>query len=454
VRRLERAAIGLALASAAGCGGTPPPARSDAGPSFAVASSAAPPLFEGMGAAVTFLTAPGTDFRDATVEAEAGLVVLGQRCVEAGCAVVLEVPDTEPDRGMPLPPAIDAENRFLIVRRPAGSALRAAVSVVPLDAIRNGGDTATVRGVFLASSLESTPETIFRGAPGREPPRWFVFGSASLLGTVDVAARADEPGPGGLRGAASGPATGAGAGGAGSSAGGAGGGGSAARGEAGQGMGAGEGGAAFGVGCALDGFAEECGGGGGGAAEGPGGAGAGAFALVALGGLEVDVDVLATGADGAAGGGGGGGGRVAVVSRDRIGAGVRANVAGGAGGGRAEGGGGAGAVGEANLDPTVTVEAYGPWITDEPTFTVRGTADDGTEIRVEDLAGTTLAAISASSGVFEVPVPLVPGLNRLRVIGRDTSGEHRSWQGNHLEFERRGTLALPVGALLDVVRLP
>ncbi len=454
MRRVGRAAIGLALASAAGCGGTPPPARSDAGPSYAVASSAAPPLFEGMDAAVTFLTAPGTDFRGATVEAEDGLVVVEQRCVEAGCAVVLEVPDTEPDRGMPLPPAIDAQNRFLLVRRAAGMDLRAAVSVVPLDAIRNGGDDATVRGVFLASSLESSAETLFRGAPGREPPRWFVFGAAVLRGTVDVAAGASGPGPGGLLGATSGAASGAGAGGAGSGSVGAGGGGAASPGQAGQGSGGGEGGAAFGDRCALDAFAGDCGGGGGGAAEGPGGSGAGAFALVALGSLEADVDIRAAGGAGTAGGGGGGGGRVAVVARDRAGPGVRAEVGGGAGGTRVEGSGGAGGAGEATLEPIFTVEADGPWIVDEPTATIRGAAADGTEVRVDDLGGTTLARMTAVGGAFELPVPLAPGLNRLRVIARDASGEHRSWQGNHLEFERRGTLALPVGALLDVVRLP
>jgi hypothetical protein len=65
-----------------------------------------------------------------------------------------------------------------------------------------------------------------------------------------------------------------------------------------------------------------------------------------------------------------------------------------------------------------------------------------------------MATGAAAGGTFAISVPLMAGLNRLRVVVTDGAGPRRTWQGNHFELERRGTSVLPIGALLDVVHLP
>lgn len=432
--------------------------RTDTGPPVGTADNANIAVFEGQRAVVTVLTVMGAVLDGAEVTSDdTALRVIEHVCAGPRCGVLLAVDDVEPDVGRAIPAPIDASNLFLRIRLAGQPDRRALFSVAPLDAIRNDGE-ATIRGTYFAASVTTSAATAFRGAPGLEPIRWFVFGDAVLRGSVDVSGMAATAGPGGEPGAmASAMGEGDGAGGAGSaSGGGGGGGGSLEPGSAGEGTDAGEGGAAFALGCGIDPFIRDCGGGAGGGAYGTGGGGGGTFAIAILGTVDADIDIVARGGDGDEGGGGGGGGRVFVAATAPTGAGVRADVAGGAGGPRPEASGGAGGAGEARLPgdgPTIDTPAS--WIVRDPSVTVSGRATAGASIEVSLLDDTVVAtATVATDGTFSLPVALAPGLNRLRVIEVDGEVRRRSWSGNHFELERRGAEVLPVGALLDVAHVP
>jgi hypothetical protein len=442
-----------------GCG-TPPASRFDGGPPVNLASNENPAVFEGQGRVVTVLTATGEDLTGATVTAEDdGLVVIESACAGERCAVVVAVPDIVPDEGRAIPSPIDATNRYLRIIRAGEDDYRALFSVAPLDAIANGGGSASVRGVYFAASVDSVADTVFRGALGLEPVRWYVFGDAHLRGVVDVSADGAMPGPGALAGAAiGGTNTGPEGGGPGSATAGAGGGASAANGEPGEGASSGVGGMAFGSACALDAFADACGGAGGGSAAGPGGGGGGAFVLVALGDLDTDVEIDATGADGLEGGGGGGGGRVYLSGSSTSGVGARVDVGGGLGGPRAGAGGGAGGDGESTVTALdgPSLDAPSAWITRDPSWPLSGRARPLAMIEVETLAGVPAGmATAGADGRFTIMVTLAAGLNRLRVTEVASDGtRRRMFTGNHFELQRRGTELLPVGGLLDVAYLP
>lgn len=438
-----------------GCESTPPmlDVGSDVPPSLEAASNANPAVFEGQGEVVSVLTVVGADLTGATVISESdGLVVLDAECAGERCGVVVAVPDTQPNVGRAIPAPIDATNHFLRIVQAGSADRRALFSVAPLDAIANEGDTATVRGVYFASSLSTGAATSFRGALGREPVRWFVFGDGALRGRVDVSADGSEPGPGGFSATTSSPANGA----TGDATSGGGGGGSASEGAPGEGASAGVGGDAFGLGCAADAFTVSCGGGAGGPGTGSAAAGAGAFSLVVLGTLAIgDAVVDAHGADGSEGGGGGGGGRVMIAATHADGGGITIDTSGGAGDPRAGSAGGDGADGESTVAFDL-VARPARWIVRDPTLVLVGRGAIGGRIVVERIDGTPIGSADVGAdGTFTVDVALIPGLNRLRVSSIDSSGElARLWSGNHLELERRGAELLPVGGLLDVAYLP
>ncbi len=410
-----------------------------------VASNANPAVFEGQSFVVSVLTVAGADLTGASVTSESPhLEVREFVCVAERCAVVVAVPDLEPDVGRSIPAPIDASNRYLRIRQSGQPDRRALFSVAPLDAIRNVGDEATVRGTYFAASVASVDATVFRGALGREPVRWFVFGDATLRGRVDVSARGAEPGPGGVRDESSG--------GDGSASRGAGGGGSASPGEPGEGDPVAPGGAAFGAGCAADAFASQCGGSAGGAGAGESAAGAGVFAIVVLGALSADVEVSARGADGADGGGGGGGGRVLVAGRAEE-PGITVDSAGGSGDPRTGSAGGDGGAGESSVVEASVTQPAG--IVRDSSLTISGFAPLGRTVAIERLDGAPLGQASVEGdGTFSISVALQPGLNRLRAFVVDGASRARIWTGNHFELERRETAILPVGALIDVAYLP
>jgi len=344
------------------------------------------------------------------VSESSDLEVRDYECVGERCAVVVTVPDTEPDSGRSIPAPIDATNRFLRIIHAGEADRRALFSVAPLDAIANTGDMATVRGTYFAASVHTAAATTFRGALGREPLRWFVFG-------------------GGGRG-------------------------SAAAGEPGEGAPPASGGASFAPGCAVDAFSVSCGGGAGGAGEDLAAEGGGSSAFVVLGTFDAAVVVDARGADGV-GGGGGGGGRVFIGGSHATGDGITIDTSGGLGDARSGSRGGDGAAGE----PTVDDDALSTperWIVRDASLLITGFGPEGGRIEIQRLDGTPVgSAVVGLDGTFSVDVSLIAGLNRLRSFAITSDGaRNRMWSGNHFELERRETQVLPVGGLLDVAYLP
>jgi hypothetical protein len=455
--RQARAALGaLGLLGAVGCESMVIPVadvgRDDAPITtpLGVASNANPAVFEGQAAVVSVLTVEGADLDGASVVSESPhLEVLDYACAAERCAVVVAVPDIEPDVGRSIPAPIDASNRYLRIVQTGNPDRRALFSVAPLDAIANLGDAATIRGNYFAASVSSVATTMFRGALGREPVRWFVFGDAMLRGVIDVSADHSEPGPGGFAASTSAAANGA----AGSATRGGGGGGSAMVGGSGEGAPPAAGGAAFALGCASDGFNASCGGGAGGAGDAGAAAGGGTFTLIVLGTLDADASIDARGADGVDGGGGGGGGRVFVAGSRRLGEGISVETSGGAGAARSGSAGGDGSDGEADLD-RASLTTPERWIVRDASLVISGRSPMG-RIEFERIDGSSAGAADvAADGTFSVEVSLIEGLNRLRAFVVLDGSRTRLWSGNHFELERRGTQIVPIGGLLDVAYLP
>jgi hypothetical protein len=360
---------------------------------------------------------------------------------------------------------------------------RGLLGVRPLDTIANGGASPLmVRGNVFASSADTVAGSTFRGVAGAAPVRWILFGGATLRGTIDVSGEGAGGGAGGANGGAA-SASGEGAGGGAAGAGGAGAGGGGARedGLAGAAAdGTPDGGGAGGVGdgtadtaCTTTFEEEACGGSGGGGAAGEGGGGGGTLVIAALGPLDLSgATIRSAGADGVLGGGGGGGGNVLVASPALTATGATFDAAGGLGGTQTGGGaGGAGGSGRIRVDaPNVALDpltfagpavdlATVPALSDAPTITLTGRASPAANVAVYELddAATTFDAIAdATTGAFSIEVTLRPGLNRLAVRAEQDGVTVRSWVGTSFELEQipELRLALPRGALIDVVYLP
>ncbi len=341
-RRSLALAVAPLLALSA-CGGSPPPAETDAGPPApdpATVQNVA--AYEGQDAFVTVLASPGDDWSSATVSATSdGLEVVSFACSASLCGVLARVPDLQRNSGQSIPAPIDAMRHFLRVDAPAGAS-QGLIQVFPLDALSAGGPTMT-SGTYFASSVMADPGSVVRGV-GDEPIRWFVFGSA-VIDTLDVSAAGEARGAGGGAGGPAG-AAGAGEGGGAAASGSAGAGGGASAEPGSPGAMATAGAAAIDTSCVVDAFQPSCGGGGGGGGTGAGGGGAGGFQLVVLGSLRLG-GITANGGDAAAGSGGGGGaGGLVHVAASELAASPTFELEGGAG----DGTGGAGGRGGVRID--------------------------------------------------------------------------------------------------------
>ncbi len=447
------------LASACEGGDPVPPGTRDAGPPpptpVMVENIAA---YEGQGAFVTVLVSSGDDWTDATVSGDGALELLAQRCDAERCAVIASVRDLAPNSGQTIPAPFDATRSYLTVTAPSGVS-RGLVQVFPTDALSVPAASRTsADGVYFAASVTAGSASVLAGRG--EPVRWVVFGDARI-DRFDVSALEAAPGPGGGAGGAElgrdapGPGGGLGA----SAERGAGGGASAEAG--GVGVPAGEPAEPIDPSCALDFFAPRCGGGGGGGGAGAGGDGAGSLAVVVLGNLCLGEIVGRGGSAPAGSRGGGGGGGLASVTASALDCEPSADLRGGDGddsGGR----GGDGRLLLGGRDFPRIIFDSAALIAVDPAFVVRGAARPGSRITVERLSVAGPDSIGegevGDDGSFAVEVPLVPGLNRLRVVQLASDGAPpvRAWNGNHVELERRedAPTMLPVGGLLDVAWIP
>lgn len=463
-----------AFAALIGCGERPPVVTPDAGEELGIASSEQIVAWEGQTRFVTVLSsASGEPLDGATVSVEdpAGpLELIDQRCAGTRCAVVLRVRDQSANTGAAIPPPIDGRDAFLRVVLPDAPDLRTLLRVMPLDTIGGGGtEPLRTSGVRLASSADMAGGTAYAGEAGGEPIRWVVFGDARFAGSLDVSATGEAAfGGGHAGGAAAAAGGGPSGGGAGEGGAGGGGGGGAEPGEPGDGAAdepgaGGAGGVAGDPACVLDFFETACGGGGGGGAAGAGGAGGGALVIVSLGELDLSAATLrASGGDGATGGGGGGGGFVALAAPR-----WRPPMAVELGGGAGEGRGGAGGPGVlhvqapgdaasgAVLGPAVDLASV-PAITMESSITIGGAAAPGARVILEDREdGSSFEGTADASGAFSISVELAPGLNRFEVAAELDGARVRSWVGTSIDLDSPTPgVALPVGALIDVARVP
>ncbi len=403
------------------------------------------------------------------------------RCVGSRCGLLLSIRDEAPNQGRPIPAPIDSRPvRVLVDGGDGGPPWQALLSVQPLDLLRNTSTSGEPVRVT-ASTIFASSASLDTGARWRlahpEPARWFVFGSASLSGEIDLrGGPASEAGPGGGQGGAPGaeaPGPGGGAGGAGGGGGGYGAPGGAGR--AADGGTGGEGGAAWGepaIPCLSDPAARRCGGGGGGGGrEGRGGGGGGSLLLVVLGDLDLSgARLRADGTAGEGGGGGGAGGAVHLAAW-RITGFDAPSVAGGEGSRATDGAsGGQGGEGRLRLDtpeggrpmasfsawlgPAVDPREVPPFLESEEVL-LRGRATPGSgrvQVGLRGSEAPLAEALVGADGAFEVRVRVPLGLARLWVR---TEGGARSWVGNALELEtvEPGRPPLPVGALIDLVRL-
>ncbi len=469
------------LAALTACGNDPPGGSGDAGPSVRLARLTNAVAFEGQSRFVTELTATEGDLTGATVSVpeDAPLRLLEQRCVASRCGLLFEVLDGQANLGRPLPAPIDATQvRLQVEPADGGAPWQALLSVYPLDVLRNtstSGEAVPVRTpMLMAARMELAAGASWR-LEHEAPARWFVFGDARLGGSIDASAAGPAAGPGGGAGGEPGAdATGPGGGAAGPAGQGGGGGGHAQMGESGADAGGGpggQGGMAVGtpsVDCLGQPEQDRCGGGGGGGAAGSGGGGGGGLLLVVLGHLDAGGGrLLARGADGEGGGGGGAGGAIQVAAWSWT-ALEEIDVAGGAGGAGPGGEqGGAGSPGRLRADVPSSQRWAGAWagpwtdpsalpaIVEAPTVRLSGQVEPGTgQVEVGRLGEETPLATAdvAASGDFEIEVPLEVGLQRLWL--RTDEGV-RSWVGSSLELATvtPGQPPVPVGALLDVVRL-
>ncbi len=468
MRRLVYLALLLA-----GCdSGTTVMPMPDSGPLLGIASTAQIVAWEGQGRFVTVLSREtGESLEGATVSAadpSGPLEVVDQRCTGTRCGVVLAIHDQIRNTGHAVPAPIDAAMAYLAVQRPGDPELRALLQVMPLDTIDGSSGTLTTGGVRFASSAQMAAGT-FAGQPNGDPIRWVIFGDAQLGGTLDVSADGTSAGPGGYAGgAATTDGSGPGAGGAGGSGAGGGGGGFGTDGTAGQGAGGepaggGAGGAANGdAACAFDFFAQgPCGGSGGGGGDDTGGGGGGALAIVTLGTLDLSGATLRSGGGAGSGGGGGGAGGAIAVSASAWQSPAGFDVTGGAGdtpGGA--GGDGLVYVGVPTVTPSVGRQGAAvdlstvPSITEQSPITLSGTAVPNATVIIETTDGIRTQTTAGADGTFRLDVDLTPGLNRLRVIMDQGTGEERSWVGTSIELQRRGTQTLPIGALVDIAYVP
>lgn len=475
------AALVLCVCLGCGCGDDERPGGRDSGPVIPPAQIDPLVAFEGHRRMAVSITADGVDLTDATVapdDPSGSLTVVAQRCNRVRCGALLAVADTRGNLGMPIPAPIDARNELLRIDAPSGPR-RALLSVMPLDAITNGGSTPLmVRGTVMASSANATAGSTFRGTVG-DPVRWVIFGGGALHGTVDVSAEGAEARAGGAPGGAAGlDGAGGGAGRAGLGGGGGGGAGAAELGTAGLGAdgsidGGGAGGAAAGdppLSCLGRFDGAPCGGSGGGGATGSGGAGGGGLLIVALEPMDFGGGrLLVRGGDGADGGGGGSGGDL-LLAAPSLTAPDTLEVGGGLGGPGAAGpgAGGEGSRGRLRADlgtgnlaaawtgPSVDLAGL-EQLTSAGVMTLRGRASADAAIEVAAIGGGLARTTTAdAAGAWSVDVDLVPGLNRLAVTATGAEGTTRTWTGTNIELARAspGASPLPVGATVDVVFVP
>lgn len=478
VHLLVAGVLGSALLA---CSGDEPAPVVDAGPDIDMFRPSAAMVeqvvaYEGQEHFVTSVYAPGLDLTDAMLVAEnpdGALEVRNVLCNAQRCGVELRIRDVYENSGIPVPAAFESHNNFLRLTTRDGQVRQALVTVWPVDSLAaTSALSVGVHDTLIAATASAAAGTLVHAAPIGGPVRWYVNGAVSFAGTFDVAVDGNTPLVGGFAGGAAGAGgegDGAGAGAAGGAGGG--GGGAAEMGGSGTGPGGmGEGAAGGDVSgdaiatCQLDGTTPECGGSGGGGSLGAGGAGGGTLVFISLESINLAGATLdAHGGDGTDGGGGGAGGNIVIIAPEWT-APAAFNVAGGHGGTTSAGAvGGDGSRGFIRVDvPGVHVEGafHGPavrntgfaYVTRDTSVHLTGTAEPNTPIRFAPYTPVTpLTNVTAdATGEFAADVPLVPGLNRIRVTAQTSGGMIRAYTGNAYEFDDQQ----PIGAFIDIACIP
>ncbi|MDW8361180.1 MAG: carboxypeptidase-like regulatory domain-containing protein [Myxococcales bacterium] len=467
----------IVVAAAVACGGssTPPRARDGGRPDPPVLID--PPVaFEGHERFVAEIRGAAEELTGASVTVETGprssLEILDVQCDAVRCGLLARVHDRRPNLGKPVPAPIDGQTEVLLVTTARGTVHRGLLTVLPLDALRlaGGAANATGGGLQMASSVDVASGTSLRAREDSRPLRWLLFGPTRIAGAIDVLASGSQGRAGGRGGGGPGSDAAGPGGGRGDRAGGGGGGGNAAPGENGSGAAGEEGAGAAGgerrAPCATDFEADDCGGGGGGGAAGHGGAGGGTVVLASLQPIDLSGGrIVATGSGGLDGGGGGAGGNV-VLAAPSIAWPELIDVAGGEGGTSGAVRGGRGGGGFLRVDvpgvvplagvvrgPAVRVDALDA-LTSAERMRLEGVAEPGATVVAERIDGSgRVEATAADDGAFTLEFALVPGLNRVRVRSAGPSGPMQSLTGTSFELVVREGRTVPVGGLLDCVRL-
>lgn len=474
-------AAGALSACLVGCSGSDPAPTTDGGPDVDMNRPSAALVeqvvaYEGQEHFVTSVYSPGLDLTDATIEAEnadGALEVRNVLCNSQRCGVEIRIRDVYENSGIPVPAAFESHNNFLRIRARDGQERQALVSVWPVDSLAaTSALSVGVHDSLIAAYASAASGTLVHAAPIGGPVRWYVNGAVTFAGMFDVSVTDASPLVGGFAGGMPGTAGEGDGGGAGATNGHGGGGGGAAEvgGNGTQASGMGEG-AAGGhtsgtaiASCQLDGTLTECGGSGGGGSVGAGGAGGGTLVFISLERIDLSGATLdASGGDGVNGGGGGAGGNVVIIAPEWTPP-ESIDVEGGNGGTTSDGAtGGHGSRGFVRIDvPGVHYEGAfnGPairhdgiaYVTRAESIHLSGTAEPNTPIRFSPYTPVTaLTNVTAdSNGAFEADVPLVPGLNRIRVTAQVGNQPIRAFTGNAYEFDDQQ----PIGAFIDIACIP
>ncbi len=402
-----------------------------------------------------------------------GVVIERTECTRIRCAIVAHIDDRIANRGAPIPDVPSAEAVNLSLQGTIFN-YTATIRVLPLDAAdATSTGTALIGTQAVYSTLVLPAGRVARS--GRdEALRFAVLGRVEIHGTFDLSPMAALAGPGGSAGGTAptgdgqGPFPGRGnllAGG---------GGGYGEAGTAGMGAGGVMGGA--GGAATMDRAPRTLVGGSGGGAGGggAGGAGAGAMLLAAYGDADYEgAQFIARGGAGEGAGGGGAGG-LFIFGGNPTGS-FTVDTAGGAGGTAGGATGGRGGIGRVRLDSAVTganitagISTPGvrfdlgslPPIVRTPALTIRGTAQAGSLVRVNDEYGGVVTmmgqATADGAGGWSIPVTLTrEGVYSFVAYDTTSGAMAPSFSGTRVIIRRgsTGTLEIFAGAV-DVAYLP